>query len=1007
MCVHRIKRDTPKLDLSLNQNSDEKNSEPCDYIDYDSLPNLKTSPSNLNIIQLNVRGLIGKQSSIDKLLNDRLKQCRVHVVILSETWLNESNKMNIDIPNYEYCGLTRKNKKGGGVGFLVLNSLIYRIVTNEFCYDTLEYYGIEIKCRTKNIKLSSIYRPPNTNPKQFIKEYKQLIKVPSADNSIEHIIGLDHNLDFLKSSWHLDTNDFIEANLDNGLIPCINKPTRVTHHSATLIDNIIISHRLVSNQTSKIIITDISDHLPSLVMIEGNYIEKKGKQKVRSRNLTNQNIEKIRDVLDRHDWDNILTDQTVDAGFDFWHSTLTSTIDDIAPEKVKTLNYKKSRKEPWITPGVIKCILKQKRLYKSAIKQSTELNWIKYREYKKTLDKLKRHCKISYHVNKCIEFKQNTKKLWSFINRLIGKNNDKTSIIDALIIDGKMDSDAKNITNKLCNHFSTIGESFSNQIPDNIPLTNSYINKIPTNPESLYLVPTTEQEIGKIIDSLPNKLSSGYDNVSNLLLKKLKNSILKPMYILFNKSIAEGKFPNSMKTAEVVPLLKKPPGTIPTNYRPISLLLTISKVLEKVMYVRIYAFLTKTNQLFDSQYGFRANHSCENAIQELLGNILKNLENNKYTGCIFLDLSKAFDTIKHEVLLKKLDRYGIRGVALDWFRSYLSGRKMRVKCKTSSTGQLEFSDTYPVTYGTPQGSCLGPLIFLIFTNDLHRTLLNSSCILFADDTTLYKASENLNYLRWCLEHDLGLLIDWFNSNKLTLNLDKTQLLVISNKKIPATFQLEIGNISIRPMRNVKFLGVWVDENLLWQTHVQDRAIKIRKNQNLLRKGKTILDNHSKKLIYYGHIHSHLTYGLVNWGSMLSCRDLKKLEKLQNQCVKLIEPRQSTNEIYKKYRILKFKDLIDLELAKFGFKSVHKLLPNRIISLTSTDHLGRSLIKSHDYDTRNKSITNNPPAKNNKYNKSFMNKGITIFNNLSQEIKNATSLSSFVNKFKRIKIDSYE
>ena len=228
--------------------------------------------------------------------------------------------------------------------------------------------------------------------------------------------------------------------------------------------------------------------------------------------------------------------------------------------------------------------MKQKRLYKAAIKNSTELDWIKYREYKRTLDKLKRHCKISYHVDKCKEYKQNTKKLWSFINKLIGRNNDKTSVIDALIIDGRTETDSKTITNKLCDDFSTIGEKLADKISDNCPRINDYINKIPINPNSLYLVPTNEHEIGKIIDKLPNKLSSGHDNINNILLKKLKSSMLKPMCILFNKSIMEGEFPSLMKTAEVVPLLKKPPSTIPTNYRPISLLLTISKVLEKIMY---------------------------------------------------------------------------------------------------------------------------------------------------------------------------------------------------------------------------------------------------------------------------------------------------------------------------------------------------------------------------------------------------------------------------------------
>ena len=200
--------------------------------------------------------------------------------------------------------------------------------------------------------------------------------------------------------------------------------------------------------------------------------------------------------------------------------------------------------------------------------------------------------------------------------------------------------------------------------------------------------------------------------------------------------------------------------------------MTISKILEKIIYSRTYSFLTATNQLFDSQYGFRNNHSCENAVSELIGHVIKRKEHNESTACIFLDLSKAFDTIGHDILLKKLELYGIRGVALNWFNSYLSNRKIRVKCTVGSSGRVEYSQEETVNYGTPQGSCLGPLIFLIFNNDIHKVVENCSTIQFADDTTLYISSKNTNYLKWCLEHNLMLLLDWFHANKLTLNLAK-------------------------------------------------------------------------------------------------------------------------------------------------------------------------------------------------------------------------------------------
>ena len=209
MCIHQINKRMSQLDPHSLIKEDDTFLEICDYIDYENLTSLIAPSSNLNIIQLNVRGLINKQSLIDRLLNDSLRKCRVHVVILSETWLNDMNESLINIPNYTYCGRIREHKKGGGVGFLVLNTLIYREFETAGNFATFEHFGIELKCRNKNIKVISMYRPPNTSPKSFVKEYKNYVNMQLSDNSVEHIIGLDHNLDFLKANSHLDTNDFI------------------------------------------------------------------------------------------------------------------------------------------------------------------------------------------------------------------------------------------------------------------------------------------------------------------------------------------------------------------------------------------------------------------------------------------------------------------------------------------------------------------------------------------------------------------------------------------------------------------------------------------------------------------------------------------------------------------------------------------------------------------------------------------------------------------------------
>ena len=204
-------------------------------------------------------------------------------------------------------------------------------------------------------------------------------------------------------------------------------------------------------------------------------------------------------------------------------------------------------------------------------------------------------------------------------------------------------------------YFSTVGNKYANNIPKSNNTIENYLEKIPNNDRSIYLAPTDKTEIENLINKLENKNSSGYDKISNTILKRLRASIIIPLEIIFNKSLESGIFPQKMKIADIFPLFKNKERNLCTNYRPISLLITVSKILEKIMYNRVYSFLNSTNQLFNGQYGFPTNNSCENAISELIGQIIKGKENNKSTACVFLDLSKAFDTIKHDVLLAKLE----------------------------------------------------------------------------------------------------------------------------------------------------------------------------------------------------------------------------------------------------------------------------------------------------------------------------------------------------------------
>ena len=971
-------------------------SDNCDYVNTEYGSEITKSQTDLSILEINIRGLIGKQISIQELLRGCTTAQGIDVVILVETWLTKESEKRLNVPGYKYYGQIRSKKKGGGVGFLVRENLPF-VIRPDLHYENevVENCFIEVRGRKCNLIIGSIYCPPNTNEKIFLNVFDHLCKTLSKEKGKELILGLDQNLDLLKHDHHTATQNFLEILYGTNLLPCITRPTRITHSSATLIDNILMSNYLHGKQNSCVLVSDISDHMPCLSIIKDCINGQRPGNTIVKRKLSEKNISKITNILNSIDWNIKLDNLPAEDSMSVFHNDLIGVLDKVAPEKITHVSTNQAIHENWMTPGLVRCAKKQLKLYKISIttKDSTDVK--KYREYRNSLKKIKRKCRIKHYLEKCIEFKSNTKKLWSMINNITGKMPNKSCIIEKLIVNNIETSNAENIANHLAKYFSGIGKKYASKIENNVIPVEDYLAKIPPNGCSMYMYPTNELEICSIIDNMVNKNSHGWDGISNKLVKSLKKSLLLPLQIVINKSMTDGIFPAILKIANVTPLFKSGSHADSNNYRPISLLPVISKIFEKIVYKRTYSFLQKNDQLFQSQYGFRKRHSCEHAVQELLGAVLKGKENKMHTVAIFLDLSKAFDTLSHDLLLIKLEKYGIRGNALSWFKSYLENRKICVKCQAGSPSSLEISEEFKIEYGVPQGSCLGPLLFLLYCNDLPKNLTYCNSILFADDTTIYKSHKNLVYLKWCLLEELKQLKDWFCANKLTLNLKKSVCMLFTDSKLKEPFQVKLGDTELPTVDSTKFLGIWLDSKITWDKHVNKLILKLKRNMNLLKCSRNLLNVHAKRVIYFGHIQSHMSYCLTVWGNLVPNCVIAKLDKILENCTKLISRTSRTN-----LGILPLKSLIKLENIKFGYRLCEGTLPPKIINCVRTDHKGISLNKNHCYNTRNKSVPNLPKAKTSKYLNSVFCKCLQEFVCIPDYLKNIKMYKPFVKLTKK-------
>ena len=776
-----------------------------------------------------------------------------------------------------------------------------------------------------------------------------------------------------------------------------------TQRSATLIDNIYISKNLQRKFDSAILVDNISDHLPLVALLRQTKISDMSPIEFVSRRLNNTKISRIHQKLCNTDWNGILNSNDINDNTNQFMSELEAVMNSEAPLQTIRISGKWRYKEPWLTKGIEAAAKKNRRLYKQTLKSScTEQDVNKYKVNRNMLNRLRRSAMKEYYHSKYTEYRHNTKKLWGLINQTIKKCKNGGSIIPYISVSGLQTYNSSEIANTFGKYYASLGNDLASTITPGKYEIKHYINLIPRINRSLVLRETSVTEIERLINSLPNKTSYGHDKVSNTLLKSLCMAISYPLQIIFNQSIYHGVFPDKMKLAEIVPLYKGKEHDLVVNYRPISLLMTTSKILEKVIYHRLCSFLELNGTLFDSQYGFHSRRSCEHAILEMMGNLLQSRNKGLYSSGTFLDLSKAFDTLNHDVLIKKMEIYGVRGHVNDWFRSYLSDRSLVAKVKTNPS-TVTYSEPYHITYGTAQGSCLGPLLFILFCNDIKLLPLYGKLILFADDTTLLNSHRNKNFVQYSIVHDIEILMDWFKANQLSLNLTKTVVLYFWDHK--DTGRITVDGTDIPLVNNTKFLGVHINNQITWTTHTDQVHKKLMTNKVLLKSSCNMLTTDCLKSVYYAHIYSHLTYGLISWGPTIMKSAVNDLSRIQDACVRIVckaSKWASVNALYKQLQTLRFPELITLELAKYGYKISSKLYPTKIHELAETN--GGS--KRHRYYTRFKNTPNIQKHVSKEFNNSHMCKGLAVYNNLPDSLKEIKSLIKFSKEMKKYLLSRY-